>query len=219
MILPSAPGPEMGGKNGRDVFVGEAVKSVAPYALFGQGAGEREGRGYRRLAGMKRGIEAGDLRNVRLEFGNCADRFEIVRLMQRRQRNESIKLAQHVGRDTDRLRISHSAVHHAMADCGDIHVSGVRGNPLEQGRQSPMVRCRPIQRPVGQGLSPGVAHEQMQRVTDALDFAAASGRVLTRCRSYPIERKLDARRSGIEHQNAARHSAFRSWQPAGLPLR
>ena len=45
-----------------------------------------------------------------------ADGREIVRLMQRRQRHESRKLLQGLGRDQQRRGILRTTVHHAMAD-------------------------------------------------------------------------------------------------------
>ena len=186
-------GAEVGRKDRGDVFVGQAVKAVALHALPGQRAGQREGRGNVRLAGMKRGIEADDLRDVGVEFPKRADRFQIVRLMQRCERNQKLEIAQHGRRDANRLRIMLAAVHDAMPGGGDIDVLGMRGKPFQQGGKSLVVRCRPTHGPVGQGFLPGVAYEQMQRVADSFDFAVVSGRVLNRYCSGRVQRKLDAR--------------------------
>ena len=43
------------------------------------------------LRAVKRGVEAGDLRQVRRKFGERADRCQIVRLVQRRQRAQAFR--------------------------------------------------------------------------------------------------------------------------------
>src|SRR3546814_18926927 len=69
-----------------DIFVGQAMKSIAADSLFMQRAGEREPRGDLGLVMVKGGIEAGDLGKVRRQGCNGAARGPIVRLVERRQR-------------------------------------------------------------------------------------------------------------------------------------
>src|SRR5436189_224674 len=49
-----------------------------------------------RLSAMKRGIEAGDLRNVRSRLQNGADRGQVMRLMQWRQLVKPRQFFQHI---------------------------------------------------------------------------------------------------------------------------
>ena len=61
-------------------------------------ARQRHQLGDRRLAAMKAGVEAGDLRHVGQPLGDRFDRREVVRLMQRRQRNQRSQLVEHLRR-------------------------------------------------------------------------------------------------------------------------
>ena len=71
-----------------DVFVGEAVEAVAAHALVVERARQRVAVGVRRMAAVEGGVEAGDLRHVRVDLLREPDRREVVRLVQRRQRRE-----------------------------------------------------------------------------------------------------------------------------------
>ena len=68
------------------ILVRQAMKSVAPNARIGKPARQGESLGEMRLAAMKGGIEARDLRNLRRDAHDRADRGEVVRLMERGQR-------------------------------------------------------------------------------------------------------------------------------------
>ena len=69
-----------------DVFVGEAVEAVAADALVVERARQGVAVGVRGVAAVEGGVEAGDLRHVRVDLHREADRREVVRLVQRRQR-------------------------------------------------------------------------------------------------------------------------------------
>ena len=66
--LPSALRAQMIRQNAGDIFVRQAVEAVAPHAFFGERARQRESRGDGRLRRMERRIEAGDLRELRVQF-------------------------------------------------------------------------------------------------------------------------------------------------------
>ena len=78
-----------------DVFVGKAVKSIAAHALGVERFRNREMVNDRAVAAVKRGVEAGDLRQVRETRLDRPDRRKIVRLMQRRQRDITFELGKH----------------------------------------------------------------------------------------------------------------------------
>ena len=56
------------GQDAGNIFVGQAVESVAPNAVVGETARQREGGSDLRLGVVKGGVEAGDLRQRRMEF-------------------------------------------------------------------------------------------------------------------------------------------------------
>src|SRR3546814_13027810 len=62
-----------------DIFVGQAMKSIAADSLFMQRAGQREPRGEPGLVMVNGGTEAGDLGKVRRQGCNGADRGQMVR--------------------------------------------------------------------------------------------------------------------------------------------
>src|SRR5207253_2818893 len=93
------PFAEMAGEDGGDIFIGQPVKAVALDALLGEPARQRERRRDVRLGRVERGVEAGDLRDLRVQPRERADRLEIVGLMQRRERNQLLEIAQYLWRD------------------------------------------------------------------------------------------------------------------------
>ena len=86
----------------RDIFVGQAVEAVAPDAFGIELFRNRVAVGKRAVAAMKRGVEAGDLGDIGRSGQDRADRRKVVGLVQRRQRNVSLQLRQHVLIDPDR---------------------------------------------------------------------------------------------------------------------
>src|SRR5262245_64968262 len=68
------------------------------------------------MSAVKRGIEAGHLRQVGLGRRDRADAGETVRLMQWRERTERLELAEHRGSDAHRRREFGAAMHDAVAD-------------------------------------------------------------------------------------------------------
>ena len=78
------------------------MKSVAPDAFVGQAPRQRKVGGDFRLRAVKGGVEAGDLRQRRMKFRKRRDGGEVMRLMQRRQRNEAGQLRDHLGIDAHR---------------------------------------------------------------------------------------------------------------------
>src|SRR3546814_3714541 len=97
-----------------DIFVGQAMKSIAADSLFMQRAGERDPRGDLGLVMVKGGIEAGDLGKVRRQGCNGADRGPIVRLVERRKRaervefGEKVRSEEHTSEVQSLLRISYA---------------------------------------------------------------------------------------------------------------
>ena len=70
------------------------------------------------VATMERRVETGDLRQLRTSSEKQSDRRQIVRLMQRRQRDVALQARQNLRVDQHRLAVFRAAVNDAMADGG-----------------------------------------------------------------------------------------------------
>ena len=74
------------------ILVGEAVEAVASHAFVVKGARQTECVGHERVAAMEGGVEAGDLRGRRKGLHRRFDAGDVVRLVQRRERDEAPEL-------------------------------------------------------------------------------------------------------------------------------
>ena len=72
------------------------MEAVAPDTGFSQLRGQREHLRQRRIAAVEGGIEAGDLRKLRRALHQAPDRRQVMRLVQRRERNQFLELRHHV---------------------------------------------------------------------------------------------------------------------------
>ena len=99
------------GQYRRDVFVGQAVKTIAPYALLKKRIGQSKCLIDLRRGAVKCGIEARHLRQFRIECYRHLDRREIVRLVQGRQRHQCLQLGQQIRCDPGRSRVTQAAVY------------------------------------------------------------------------------------------------------------
>jgi hypothetical protein len=104
------------GKAACNVLVGEAVKTVAAHALvikaFWDGIMVRD----RAVPAMERGVEAGNLPQMRKTRENGTDRGEVVRLVQRRERSIALLTGEHLGIHQNRTVVIGTAVHDAVTD-------------------------------------------------------------------------------------------------------
>ena len=90
-------------------------KAVADHSTFGNPLRQRERLCDRRLAAVKRGIEAGHLWNLWQPLEQCTDRYQVVRLMQRRKRYVLLQRCDNLRVDAHGFRIGEPAVHYPMA--------------------------------------------------------------------------------------------------------
>ena len=102
-----------------DVFVGKAVKPVAANALGRQLARQGEFLCQRRLRSVEGRVEAGNLRERGHNGANGADRRDMVGLVQRRERHQHFKCANHPVIDQHRFGVGGAAVHDAMPDTAE----------------------------------------------------------------------------------------------------
>ncbi len=94
------------------------METVAANAAVGDLGRQGEGLGHLGLVAMKGGIEASHLRQFRLVGQQQADRLEVMRLVQRCQRDELLQVSDDLGSQPHRRSVVEAAVHHPMADGG-----------------------------------------------------------------------------------------------------
>ena len=100
----------------RDIFIGETVKSVAPDPFIVQPTGYGVVVRDLVMVAVKGRIEAGDLRQCGKIGKQGADRRQIMRLMQRRQRREALQTRDYAMVDQHGPIIIRTAMHDPMAD-------------------------------------------------------------------------------------------------------
>ena len=69
---------------------------------------------------MEGGVETGDLRQIRMRLADRPNRREIMRLMQRRERDERRKLLDDFVRQEQRRRVFGAAVNDAVTNSRDV---------------------------------------------------------------------------------------------------
>ncbi len=111
------------------------MKTIAAHALGGQRARQGEFLRDGRLRAMKRGIEAGDLRNVRGDATNCTDGADVMGLVQWRERRERLEIGEHPVGDQRWRGIGKPAMHNAVADAGEA------GLAADMGREPVVDSC------------------------------------------------------------------------------
>jgi hypothetical protein len=100
----------------RNIFVGQAVKSVTPHPFVVKPLRKRIVISQRTVATVKCGVETGDLRKIWKSVEKHADWCQIVRLMQRRKRDILLQPRENVCVDDHGLAVFRSAMHDAVSD-------------------------------------------------------------------------------------------------------
>ena len=109
-----------------DVLVRQAMKSVSSHAGGVQLLGQGESLRHLRICAVERGVEAGDLRQLGRALEQPTNGSEIVRLMERRQRDQLFKRRRHAGIDEHWLREVQPAMHDAMPDADERRIRQAR---------------------------------------------------------------------------------------------
>src|SRR5215813_569364 len=186
------------------------MKAIAADALGRELARQREFAGKRRLVAMEGRVEAGDLRHLRRDGSDSPDGGDVVRLVQRRERYQLLKMGHHLLIDNDRLGIDHSAVHDAVSYAVKSRFAAdmVR-QPAVNGRDSGAVVL------AGDGLVRDTAalrigNLQPRRCADTLDLPVQVRR--KRLVGARVEhRELDAGRPGIDDEDRLAHRHSDLW--------
>src|SRR5215472_285584 len=88
------------------------------------------------MARVEAGIETCDLRNVRHPLRHCFDNRDIVGLMERCERNQTPKLADHFRSDYRRSRKPRAAMDDSMSNACDLDSLIARTQPVPKFLQS-----------------------------------------------------------------------------------
>jgi hypothetical protein len=183
------------------VFVGQSVEAVAAHAFrieaLGNGVAVRQFI----VRAMEGGIETGNLGKLWKAREDRADRRQIVRLMQRRQRRVSFKIGDNVAVDQDRPIVFWAAVDDPLTDGDRLDLSRL-AQPCARGLQG----CGYIfdlfgsKGLVDQRLLVGRFRAQTRPRADAVDLPLDQAlRPAGRLNGKHLE--LDAGRAGVDDKN------------------
>ena len=156
-----------------------------------------------RLAAMKRRIEAGDLWEMRRHIHNGPDRCQVMRLMQGRERYQLRQRCQDRAIQADGCGVLHPAMHDTVPNAG--YRSSFEQSPADREQfAGGHVVVESLDRPVafGDDVAIAVADLQLWRDADAFDLTAEPHADIG---ISVIKRELHARRSSVDHGDAAGH--------------
>ena len=149
---------------------------------------------------MKGRIKTGDLRKLRPAFGDGAYGGEIVRLVRARQRRQAIERFDDLLVEDDRFVEMRPTVDDPVAGPDDRQVRRC-ANGVEQPCEQRFVVA--VRRKAGTGEIAGLCapSAEMRAVADRVDLPADEHFQ----RVGPIDRELDARRTGVEDEDGGAH--------------
>ena len=149
------------------------MKAIAAHALVVIGARQGVGVVDEGMGAVEGGIEAGDLRNRRKRFHRRLDSGDVVRLVERRKRNEGAQFHERSLIDQDRLGIIRPAVDDAMADRGNRRIVPRVLEPFQNGaHRRHMIDTGPrLVEPECALLTRGCRDAAQSGRADPLDFA------------------------------------------------
>ena len=127
-----------------DPFEGQAVEAIAPDPGFRDRPRQRELLRNPRHRVMKSGVEAGDLRDARAGLPHRADRREIVRQMDRIERDHGFERREQRGVQPLGYDVICAAVDDAVADRAQPVMPRRRIDDRQQRGKSPVVAAWPV---------------------------------------------------------------------------
>ena len=123
---------------------------------------------------MEGRVEAADLRQMRMGPRQRVDRRQVVRQVQRGERDQRVQPGQHGGVDSHGVGEVLAAMDDAVADCAQGFAGQVRLEPVQQ-RGEEILLCAAGQRGGFQRGMIGVRRREMGLCAYALDLAAENG--------------------------------------------
>jgi hypothetical protein len=183
------------------------VKSVAAYALLEECVRQRKGLIDLRCRSVESGIETSDLRQFGI-VGHCQlDRREIVRLVQRCQRHQSLELSQQFRSDPGRPGVAQPAMDHAVAERRKSPVAEPVSCPRQDGGQYLARHARRFRTEIrgrdGLALGPGGTRRRVG--ADPIDLPAEDPPLAL------VKTEFERRGAGVDHADQGlsrrRHAA------------
>ena len=155
---------------------------------------------------MEARVEARDLRHTGKPLEHRVYRRQVVRLMERRQRDQLLQILQNRRRDNGWTGVRRAAMHDAVTDTKNAPAAVMGSEPRAEGteRAAP-VGDAAVQRVIGENSIVSVLGREPRRGTDALDLAPRLQAPHVD-RRPPIDAELDARGSGGEHECVVVHT-------------
>ena len=190
-----------------DVLIRQAVKSISSHAGVVQLLGKCESLRNLGIRAVERRIEAGDLRQLRRALEQPTDWREVVRLMQRRERNQLFKRRHRASINDHGLRVVQPAMHDPMADADEWHSCELGAQKRDQVvERAVMAELRALgPRLLRRDRSVAPLGDKVGCSVNPFDLAANGELQLAAAREK--ERELDARRAGVQNADCVSHSA------------
>jgi hypothetical protein len=156
---------------------------------------------------MEPGIEARDLRNLGHALAQRPDRPQVVRLVQRRERHQSLQSSHDLGGNAYWAGIIDTAMNDAMAHRSQSSDAGARLQPIEQECEGAIVTG-------WLAFGPRMLVDARARRIDATKTSPTQELFEIarddRCEPGAVDvedRELEARRAGVDHQDGVGHRA------------
>ncbi len=132
MTRPPAMSGATSGSTEAMYSVREAVEAVAPHGGTANARWQRHDFRDGLAAAMEARVETRDLRHAGQPVRHGVDRSQVVRLVERRQRDQRTKLDEHFSTDDCRSGIPAAAVHDTVADRHHVRPGVLRSEPRGQ---------------------------------------------------------------------------------------
>ncbi|MBB5763377.1 hypothetical protein HNR01_003009 [Methylorubrum rhodesianum] len=151
------------------------MEAVAAHALPGHLPRDREELRDLRLRAVEGGVEAGDLRQVGELLPDDADRLQVVRLVQRRQRHQPFQGVEHRLVHPHGRRVGETPMHDAVAHGGEPVSAAMAPQPLGHGEKRLLVPVAPTRHGraiLGDDQAVAVTDHQVRASAQALEQPA-----------------------------------------------
>ena len=184
------------------------MEAVAPDADLVKLLRQREPLRDIRIRPMERRVEARDLRELWRALEQRSDRGQIVRLVQRRQRDELLQRLQHTGIHADRRGVLQPAVNDPVTDPDQTVADELLAEEAPQMLHRLVVAefHAFAPRPLGHCPARHIPGHELRRRGEALDLAAhVQGEVVV---THEEQRELDTRRAGIDDGDRVGHGVL-----------
>ena len=181
------------------------MESVASYAAVGDRPRQCECLCDLGLGTVECGVEASDLRQLRRASQQGADRRQVVRLMQRCERNVLLQRRQHRRVDANRFAVLEAAVNDAMSDSREAMLAELRAQEGDQMIERAIMPKLDAIAPglLAQDLPVPILGDETRRGMEAFGLSAHSQ--LERGATLGEERELEARGACIENGDRIGH--------------